>query len=426
MLLVGVLAPLHAGGCQDAPISIHNITKGTCFLGKESEGGWEAAILAEEGDLLEFGIQGDGSLVCFFRYQRKDGRRLVLRRDADAPYKIFLNDRLIALTIEDDPAVGEWVRQCNPRELRHLRSIYFASEEADPSFLKKIAKARPHLGLVLDFEYADNVLSFFTPSWLMTGELEFSDELLPRLRRLELLYTGGDIENFDFLGKLPHLDTLIFEGGDSAPSILSTVTDKLRSLTLRGSEIPSLSALRFLKNLRNLHLVGCEIQDADTLPPFTRLRGVGFTDCKDLADASALQGLRSLEWVAFPPGTSQEEFARCLEANPRLQVVSIFGCENIQDLSPLERLPRLKGLVYDLPDEDEDLPSLPKLQNLEVLMFGDTEPTDHQLEQLQAAAPNAQVVAGGYCLGSGWILLVIPAVAALRLAVRWRKKGAGR
>ena len=54
------------------------------------------------------------------------------------------------------------------------------------------------------------------------------------------------------------------------------------------------------------------------------------------------------------------------------------------------------------------------------------EPDGQQIEQVQAAAPNAQVVAGGYCLGSGWILLVIPAVAALRLAVRRRNKGLDR
>lgn len=180
MLLVGVLAPLHAGGCQDAPIAVHNLSKGICFQGKESEGGWEAPILAEQGDLLQFCIQGDRSLDCLFRYQRKDGRRLVLRSDADAPYKVFLNDRLIALTIDDDPEVREWVRQSNPREFRHLRSIYFSSGPQDFSFLKKIAQIRPHVGLVLGIPDAGQVLSLFTPSWLMLRESqEIGDELLP-------------------------------------------------------------------------------------------------------------------------------------------------------------------------------------------------------------------------------------------------------
>lgn len=202
--------------------------------------------------------------------------------------------------------------------------------------------------------------------------------------------------------------------------------DKLRSLTLLESEIPSLSALSRLKNLRNLHLFECKIQDAAALPVFARLRGVGLPLCTDLADASALQGLRSLEWVAFPPATSQQEFATCIEANPRLQVAGIVGCENVRDLSPLGRLPRLRGLVCDLSDE-EDLPSLPRLEHLEVLMYvGGYEPDDQQLEQLQAAVPNGEVVPGGYCLGSGWILLVVPLAAALSLAVRRRNKGVGR
>ena len=106
--------------------------------------------MAEAGDLLY--ILTD-ELGCFYRYNPKDGRQLSFTRDPDAPFKTFLNDRLISLYIDDDPAVWKWIEECDARSLRDLRSLHFAIGEKVPdlALLQKIARSKSTIGLSFDW-----------------------------------------------------------------------------------------------------------------------------------------------------------------------------------------------------------------------------------------------------------------------------------
>jgi hypothetical protein len=264
---------------------------------------------------------------------------------------------------------------------------------------------------------ARQVIALFKPFWLLLDEGAAIDEqLLPALNRLELLHLTS-AEDFSLISRLPRLNALII-AGENVDDINAA---RLRSLTLIRSNIENPTALGRLKKLRNLHLVRCNIKDADSFPVLPKLREAGFAGCGDLADASVFLNQSSLEWITFAPNTSQEEFNRCLQANPHLQVVGIAGCEQIRDLSPLKRMLKLKGLL--LSPSKENPPAVPELPNLEVLLIGGQEADEQQIQQLQAAFPDAHVVHGGYCLGSGWILLVVPLVALLSLAAHRRNKG---
>jgi hypothetical protein len=420
LLLLSGIALVHAGGSSD-------YSKGIITNPQEDDDSDEIALneialLAGEGDLL--GIGG----IVYFRYRHQDGRRLVIRIDSEAPYKVFLNDQLIALIFDHDPDVWEWLRKCDAREFRHLRAIYWDAAEADFSLLKRIAKARPDLGLYVGFSedslpLARQVISLFTPSWLvLTGGEAIDEQLLPALNRLELLFLIS-AENLSFIDRLPRLNALI-TGEDVKDIDAARLPGRLRSLTLIRSNIENPAALDHLKKLRNLHLVGCKVKDADSFPVLPKLREAGFAGCEDLANASVLLKLSSLEWIAFPQSTSQEEFNHCIQANPRLQVVAIPECKNLHDLSALEHLPKLKGLVVQgLPLED--MAAVPKLQHLELVLVGVDDADEEEIQQYQRAFPDVQVLPGGYCLGSGWILLVVPLVAALSLAAHRRKKGSG-
>jgi hypothetical protein len=66
--------------------------------------------------------------------------------------------------------------------------------------------------------------------------------------------------------------------------------------------------------------------------------------------------------------------------------------------------------VLNLYTEIEDLTPLYELKELELLTLYDLPVEEEQHEKLREALPNTQIVTGGFCLGSGWLLLALPVI----------------
>jgi hypothetical protein len=63
---------------------------------------------------------------------------------------------------------------------------------------------------------------------------------------------------------------------------------------------------------------------------------------------------------------------------------------------------------------------------MEVLTLVEDSVDEGEYETLQAALPDTQISIGGYCLGSGWILVMIPIIVAASLTIHLRGKRCSR
>jgi hypothetical protein len=380
---------------SDGPITVYNLNRHGIFFYSDSMSTISTALMAEAGDLLYISTD---ELDCYYRYNPKDGRQLSFTRDPDAPFKTFLNDRLISLYIDDDPAVWKWIEECDARSLRDLRSLHFAIEEKVPdlALLQKIARSKD-------------------------GDLEVDESLLPRLNKLEFLFLSS-AEDIKFVEDLPNLETLILSEGENLHDVKFDKMTKLRSLTLVACAISSLPALGNNKRLRNLYLVfDEEIEDINPIADLPRLQGVGFTYCDGVADISALDNLSRIKWISFPPGITQEDFSAFLSKYPGLEVVDLLGCHAISDISPLSGMASLRALNL-FSESVEDLSPLYQLKDLELLTLYDNLYEEWQYEELREALPNTQIAIGGLCLGSGWLLLAIPMIVVSTACARFFRK----
>ena len=91
-------------------------------------------------------------------------------------------------------------------------------------------------------------------------------------------------------------------------------------------------------------------------------------------------------------------------------------------LSPLEYYSGLKALTLDF--DVDDLSPVCQLTGLELLVLAEDFFEDTlAITEIQQALPDTRIVAGGgFCLGSGWILLLVPAIIIL-VMVRKRFTG---
>jgi hypothetical protein len=133
----------------------------------------------------------------------------------------------------------------------------------------------------------------------------------------------------------------------------------------------------------------------------------------------------SLRWISLPESITQQEFERLCLGLPAVEVVEVIDCPGIEDLLPLQQLEQLRILALQL--EQEQLSGLDSLNQLELLILTDDLFMDnsYSISELRSSLPSTQVVPGsGLCLGSGWLLLLLPLIFLFRMAMR-RKAQSG-
>ena len=405
------------------PATVWNLNRYSILLHSGTASNKPTALMAQAGDLLFIEKK---EVELYYRYNPKDGTGLSFTYDPDAPFGTYLNGRLISLDIYDDPALWEWIDGIDAGSLRHLRSLHFVEdgqEGLNLSRIEKLASARPTVGLILAETYDPSaILALFTPSWLVVnGLLDVSADTLPRLRTLECLscYT---LEGVKFVEELPKLENLILFAPDDDNVFRFEGLTKLRSLSLFGfTDLSGLETISNKNRLRNLFCISCnDIEDMSPVALFPKLTGLGFFDCDSAVDLSDLQHLSRLRWFSFPPEVTQAEFSTFLSQHQELKVVDLLECHEIDDLSPLARLTGIQGLTLDV--AVDDLSPLYQLKDMEVLTLDEDSFDEEVYESLQAALPDTQMAVSGYCLGSGWILLIIPIVAAGCIVSRFRRR----
>ena len=401
-----------------------------------------ASLLVRDGDLLMASIGGDlkNRKEMIFPHLASDGTSLSLEfKDSRG----LLGGETVDLELSKDGGGWEWLEKATPAELARLRMLGLKGniDAARMPTLERLAQANPRLGLMLDDRAAlRRVLPLFHPRWLILQDLSPEKEDLATIssrENMELLWIDAkSIESLAFLTRLSGLRRLVLDDWSCEKTgPFPSGCESLESLMIPESDVSDLSPIAHLTGLRELHLAGCRsFTDITGLPEFSALEALTLFFCENVSDLSALKELQGLTRLGLPPGITQEEFAAVIGDHPDLRQVELVGCEEISDLGPLKELPKLEHLVclWHVDAEDGPKPNLAPLRELKGLRFlmlpmEVFEESPEEVRKLEEALPQCTVAAGGrICLGSGWILMLLPAVALAWFLSRRRRTGPSR
>ena len=401
-----------------------NCSKSYSFAGhyanKEND---TVSIALSAGDLIYFQLLED-EILCY-RYNPTDGLDLSIRYDT-IYNRFYLNNELISIRLSKGSAAWDWLTGADGEILSGIRSLNISLplSETELNSLEMIAGTLSNPGLYIEGDsLLAEVLSVIKPGWLIAEDLDYSTISLDtkaNLKHLELLwYSGDDSVDHDFLVSLPELNSLIIEYWDS-----TDITDfqfaklkSLESLSIIESDIYDLSPIAASSRIRNLNLIYCEtLKEIGSAVDLAGITCLGLTGCENITDIPAILQMPQLTRLSVPGNTSQMEFADIITRHSTLQVLELIGCDSITDLSPLEDYSGLKALTLDF--DVHNLQPVYQLAGLELLVLPEDFFEDSlAITEIQQAMPETRIVAGGgFCLGSGWILLLVPAVIILVIA----------
>jgi hypothetical protein len=377
-------------------------------------------LAVAEGDLLYLQFV-DEEVMCY-RYDPADGLHLSFRYDA-ALDAFYLNNELISVRLQEGSTAWDWLPVAGEEVLAGIRSlnVYLPLSESEMNRLGNFSGTICHPGLLIEGDsLLEDVITLLEPGWMIAEELDFS--ALPAqaragLKHLELLWhLGADPVDYEFLYGLPELRSLIIQYWDSIDfaELHWEELNRLESLTVIESDIRDLDPLVACAEIRNLNIVFCEpLSAVGAITDIPGLTSLGFTGCFQIDSIPLMLEVPSLIRLSFPGNTNQEAFADIVAGLDALEVVEMIQCKGITDLSPLQDHPGLRALTvdFDLPD----VKSLTSLSGLELLVLtADYFEDSLAMAEIRKAMPDTRIVAGGgFCLGSGWILLLLPAILLL-------------
>lgn len=382
--------------------------------------GQPQALLLRDGDFV-FGSEAP------FVYSAADGASIKIESD-----KVSSRLGQKTVTIGIDEAEGrDWLSKATENQLKDLRMVG-VPKEIDAGVLtslRRLASTNPSVDLTFDSNASVlEVLPIFKPRAVFLPDDVTAATLASLANQPQLetvLVKCNEPGALDVLTKLPKLTRLVlgeWEPAKTGP--LPAGLRSLRSLTIAGGgELKDLSALSNLPDqLEELSALDTKgLSDITALSRLTHLTTLILNGDESIGDLSVLQTLQSLRWVGVPAKTTQEQFAAFVSAHPDLAILDLTRNANIASLAPLSSLKKIDGLILQGPYEN-----MSAVQGLKTLRFlgvskklWDASPD--QIAALKAALPDALIVrVSPFCLGSGWILLLLPALAATAWLARRR------
>lgn len=371
----------------------------------------KVSLLAEQGDLLGF-----NDVLLSFDEAENDSIQIEDAGDS----LTFVNGKIHTIILSDQSDLLPWFRQMKKNELTDLKRIFFKSAIPDAyiPFLKEIAHLHPQTALGFEENDAAQVMrsylkkaNFFQPKVISAYLSQSQLSLLNHWKSTESLYLAiSDSVIGTTLPALPMLKQCIITGNNSTTLSASffKTNQQLKKISISGC----LTDYAFLEPLKSLEQLTINNQDCkmnlallkEKLPKLNLLLVSGTCSKIDLLTTG-----KKLRWLGLPANTSQQEFDSICAALPALQVLELRGNDSISNLKPLQQINQLKELI--IRDKITDLKSLYSLKDLRYLSVPDENKTDKAtIQALEKALPGCIIVPNsGACLGSGWLLLMLPA-----------------
>ena len=378
-----------------------------------------SALPLYDQDVLYLGVD-EFDEVAFYRYLKSDGSQLDFSWDG---FRLSLNDEIIFARVEEDDTHLEWLQSLANEKTILLRTL---SIEADLPVdyweaLEKIAEVKQNISLVLESGTmpVKKLLSLFNPPWILDDEHGDYDEkdldMLHKADALEFLYLPDvSLINFEKLAKLPSLESIIvYDDSDGDLRELQHMK-QLISLSIIDGDFSSLNDLPVLPNLKELNLTTCEnLTDLSGISDFTSLRRLSLINCDQISGLDELKNLTRLEYLSLPNNVSQEAFDLLIPELTTLDILKLVECEQVTNVDAIAEIPGLDCLI--ITNDDLEPESIYELNHLSYLAYpAEVFEDSTVLNELKEQLPKTILVpTDAFCMGSGWLLVLIPLALVL-------------
>jgi hypothetical protein len=356
-----------------------------------------------------------------FVYNESSSQSRFLIKSTDSV--VYVNDKIYSIDIPDNDNMIPWFKNMNVRDFSSLQFINVESKlpESYLPYLSELAKIKPDAGICFTGNFKDmaELLKIFSPRIIAgAGLLRDDYEQLSKLTKLEcLMITLNDSVITDPLPALPKLKQLFLAELDDNIVLTGDLlinNKQIEKLIIQKSGILDLSILKPLDNLKELVAnVSDSIKNIEFVNEHNKLEVLSIAGNNLVYDPDRVK-LPLLRWTTFSSNVTREQFNSFIDTHPDLEVIELTGNDKIDNLQSLSKLNKLYGLTIS--DTITDVESIKNLKNLKYLSL----PSDFldnpvNKAEIQKALPGASIVANeGFCLGSGWLLLIIPLVLIIR------------
>lgn len=330
--------------------------------------------------------------------------------------------------------LSEMVPALKDEELKKISLLVIDEIPTDEQFtiLRRISYVNKSVSLNLsdEIEFRENesydllkkLLPLFNPKFFSGNLDEKSAELLAQEKELEALIIPGDDSSLYILPKLPALKTAILMNDTIHPDLFRNNPD-IENIAILNTSVADTSLLKQFRNLKSIAYPFCVSLDLSIFSKHKKLdRLMLYGD--SIHNVIALKELTSLRWLHLPNETTQEQFDSIISIQTKLALLEINSGSNIYDLSKVSDCLSLKGLIL-YGDKMTYKKGLGKLTNLKYLALPEETYADSTYRNLvKKHFPNTTIVPNtGICLGSGWILLLIPMTILLWILIRIKLPG---
>ena len=342
---------------------------------------------------------------------------------------IYINGKLVGISISEDSPPISFFNQLSKKDINNLRTIQFEMPINDSvrPYLKKIASLNPVIDIVFSYETDSLVLlnrdlhwlsNHFQPRALLLGNETDSATYsnLVKFPSLNCLLIGLPLHEVGYLPRLPHLREIILLNTEDSSSIDSRFFREnldLESLTIIAHEELSIdwTSLDNLKNLKHLYIESDSIFLNDIYKYHPQLKSLHLGFGKEGNSFSDVFKKNKLKWLSLntmdslfleqKPKVFQDSF-------PDLEYLEFLNNDTLLDYRDFKNIKKLKYLVVN---GEVGLDStLHHLDHLDYLSLPyDFLKDSVNLVKVKKALPNTIITPNsGVCLGSGWLLLLIP------------------
>jgi len=358
---------------------------------------------------------------------RKDLPDTLRIRELDS--LMYINGNLTAISISNDSPPISFFHQLTEEEISRLQTIQFKEPIGDSikPYLKKIGLQNPAVNIVF-FPEMDSInllnrdlrwlSQYFQPRALFfeneTDSISLSS--LTNFPSLQTLFISLPIKGDGYFPHLPHLKEIILYNEEDSTSIGSdffTLNPDLESLTIINESEGNIdwNSLNTLKSLQSLYIESDSIILNDIYKYHPNLKSLHVGLNKEEGSISDIFKKNNLKWLSlYPvddpfmglnPKVLQDSFPE-LESLEFENNDSLFNYSNIKNFKKLKYLTILGKVGLDS--------TLHNLDQLRYLSLSEDFLKDSlNVVELQKALPNTIITPNsGACLGSGWLLLIIP------------------
>lgn len=390
------------------------------------------AGLVTDGDLLAVECeQGEtGTDRVLVPYRASDGGSFDVELTGD---RLLLNGRLVALAGEGEAWTEAFLAaraELGAGGLRHLRLAQISAGMPPEArlALADLAAANAEIDalMVEGLPACEDLVALFQPHLIVIDTADLARLRGSRVRSLILC----DAEDLDLaaLRHLPDLRTLVLMPAQTGGTVrLPRQGLPLERLLIWGDDlggIVHLDALRQLRQLVVMDMPEAALKQVARLPRLETLMVGSSSQGEQPVSLARLGDLSGLRTLGLRGRVAQADFEHLLAANPGLRVLELVACDDIVDTAPVRWLPDLQVLIcrQTTAPEPDVLAELTHLQLLALDSDEFTEGKAGRLLGLEEQLPGCRITpVRGMCLGSGWILLLLPLTIAVALAARARE-----